>query len=54
VRLAENVLVHNTENAVFVNTKFDAFLLPLSKDLTFKKGYVLTESFLNPNLGEDE
>jgi len=47
-------IIQNTENAVFVNTKFDAFLLPLSKDLTFKKGYVLTESFLNPNLGEDE
>ena len=47
-------ITRNSENTVLVNTKFDAFLLPLSKDITFEKGYVLTESYLNPNLGEDQ
>ena len=47
-------LVQTSENAVLVNTKFDVFLLPLSKDLETGEGFVLTEKYLEPNLGDEE
>ncbi len=47
-------IIRNSQNAVLINTKFDAFLLPLPKDLNFEKGYVLTECYLEPNTGKTE
>ena len=45
-------ITRNSQNTVLINTKFDAFLLPISKSLNFEKGYVLTECYLEPNFGE--
>lgn len=45
-------LVQTSENAVLVNTKFDAFLMPLNKDAEIGEGFVLTERYLEPSLGE--
>lgn len=39
-----------TENAPFVNTSFDVFLLPLAKDSEVDEGIVLTEKYLQPSL----
>lgn len=47
-------VTQNSENAVLVNTKFDAFLMPLSKDIEIGEGIVLTEKFLQPYVGEDQ
>lgn len=46
-------ITRNSKNTVLVNTKFDAFLLPLPKNLNFENGYVLTESYLEQNTGEN-
>lgn len=45
-------LVQTSENAVLVNTKFDVFLMPLSKDIEIGEGLVLIEKHLEPALGE--
>lgn len=43
-----------SENAVLVNTKFDAFLMPLNKNTEISKGIVLIKHYLKPSNGEDQ
>ncbi|MBQ4116099.1 MAG: hypothetical protein IJD37_01845 [Clostridia bacterium] len=42
-----------TKNAVLANTKFDVFLLPISKESNAEVGYVLIEKTLYPALSEE-